>query len=433
MKKKITLVLFSLGMILTVTACGGKENTPSAETAAEVKQEAVTSVDDEAKKAEEEAKKAEEEAKKAEKEAEEAKAKELEALYEEGRNALYGLNGTEVNYEKAFDTFSKLYELDNKAGAFYMGLMYDWIEYPEQNFKKAIKYYEQVADEDRTQVAMGYLYLFGSGYRENVEEARSIAEKLIDNGCTDAYALLGAIAREEGDYELRDECFDKVLEGNGEEIYKATALVGKGKVYYNDGDTEKAIELFEIAANEYGYTAAMRWLGYLYMSVDESYKKSAEWFTKGANTGDLDNISSLADLYYSYYFEDDVRDLAFEWATKGAERGDGHCMYILSDMYLQPSLGPEGMELDLDKSFEWAEKSANAGDPMGMEQCGLMYAWGYGVDQNYYTAIEWLQDAVDCGNENAVDSLNSVIKESKGGKGSKSPNNADEDKDLDFG
>ena len=77
MKKKITLLLISLGIILTVTACGGKANTPSAETSAEVKQEAATSADDEAKKAEEEAKKAEEEAKKAEKEAEEAKAKVL--------------------------------------------------------------------------------------------------------------------------------------------------------------------------------------------------------------------------------------------------------------------------------------------------------------------------------------------------------------------
>ena len=72
-------------------------------------------------------------------ETDEEAAKEVEAeeAYEAGRACLYGLDGQKKDLEAAYNYFEKALELGKTEANFYLGVLYDWESYPEQDYEKA--------------------------------------------------------------------------------------------------------------------------------------------------------------------------------------------------------------------------------------------------------------------------------------------------------
>ena len=78
-------------------------------------------------------------------ESDEEAAKEVEAeeAYESGRACLYGLDGQKKDLESAYNYFEKALELGKTEANFYLGVLYDWESYPEQDYEKAKEWYEK--------------------------------------------------------------------------------------------------------------------------------------------------------------------------------------------------------------------------------------------------------------------------------------------------
>lgn len=90
--------------------------------------------------------------------AEEAAAKEAEANehYEAGRVSLYGLDGQKKDLEAAYTHFERALELGKTEANFYLGVLYDWESYPEEDFEKARSYYEAAGENPYAYVSLGF-------------------------------------------------------------------------------------------------------------------------------------------------------------------------------------------------------------------------------------------------------------------------------------
>lgn len=294
--KFITKMLMVALVIGSLSGCGStaKDATVQSETSVETNgtTETTEETKENAELTEEEiaAKEAEEAAAK---EAEEAAAKEAEAneYYEAGRASLYGLDGTEVNLETAYNNFEKAKELDKIEANFYLGVLCDWYNYPERNFEMAKNYYEECGDNPYAQISLGYLYLNGQGVEEDKEKAKEIFQTVVDNGCMDGYSGYASIAEDEQQYDIAFEYANKVVEEGKEELYIADGMFHIATLY-DDGngveqDYEKALEGYEKAI-DLGNPGAMNNLGTMYYygnGVEQDYEKALEWFDKAASFG----------------------------------------------------------------------------------------------------------------------------------------------------
>ena len=151
-KKAALSLLLTTAFVISATGCSSKETAETeldAETTA-VEKEITTEEDLVAKEAE------------------------ADEYYEAGRIALYGLDGTEINLTVAYENFVKAVELGNVDANFYLGVLYDWYNYPEKNFEVAKSYYEKCENNPYADISLGFLYWNGQGVEEWLDGAKTV-------------------------------------------------------------------------------------------------------------------------------------------------------------------------------------------------------------------------------------------------------------------
>ena len=300
-----------------------------------------------------------------------AKAAEEEAntCYEEGRACLYGLNGYEIDLEAAYTNFEKALELGKTEANFYLGVLYDWYNYPGKDYEKAREYYKAAGDNPYAWLSLGNLYYYGQGVEEDTAKAQELFEAVIAEGCAEGYLGRGEIAMTDEDYDTALECFNRVLEGE-EQIYIAVAT------YY---------------------------IAYMYQTgqgAEQDYKKTMEWFEKAADLGYGNAMNGIAYMYYSGQGVEQDYAKAMEWFEEAADLGDSYAMYYIAYMYQTG----QGAEQDLVKALEWYEKSADLGNTDAMGSLGTYYL----ATQEYAKALGWFKKAADLGNADAMDVIASM-------------------------
>lgn len=334
MKTKLLAKMLMVALVTgSLTGCGStaKDTTVQTETSVETNgtTETTEESNENAELTEEEiaAKEAEEAAAK---EAEKAAAKEAEAneYYEAGRASLYGLDGTEVNLETAYNNFEKAKELDKIEANFYLGVLCDWYNYPEMNYEMAKNYYEECGDNPYAQISLGYLYLYGQGVEEDKEKAKEIFQTVVDNGCMDGYCGYALIAEDEQQYDIAFEYANKVVEEGNEELYIACAMNRIGN-WYRDGngveqDYAKALEWYEKALDLSNYSSAMNNIAELYYygnGVEQDYEKALEGYEKAIDLGNSVAMNNLGVMYYYGNGVEQDYEKALEWFDKAASFG----------------------------------------------------------------------------------------------------------------
>ena len=284
---------------------------------------------------------------------------------ETGKALLYS---ADANLEEAHKNFSKAVELGMTDANFYLGVLCDWYNYPQQDYAQAKNYYETCADNPYAQIALGYLYYSGQGVDENRVKAEELFQSAIDNGYVEGYIGMADIAYDAGDYEAEYEYYKKASEGT-EQLYIAYAMFGIGAMYdsgdYLEQDYTQAKDWYERAVY-LGCSMAMTNIGNLYYhghGVDQDYAKSLEWYEKAVYLGYSTAMSNIGNLYYY-----------------------GH-----------------GVDQDYAKSLEWYERAASLGSDFAMNEIGAMYFFGYGVETNYDIALEWFDKSAALGNTSAAE------------------------------
>lgn len=399
MKRKVVIALLcGILAISSMTACGGaKETVAEAATTAETTEES----EEDAKAAEEAAAKEAEE-----KAAEEAAAKEAEKeeAYETGRACLYGLDGQEIDLETAYNSFEKALELGKTEANFYLGVMYDWKSYPEQDYEKARAYYEAAGENPYAYVALGFNYYYGQVVEADQEKGKEYFDNAIALGCMDGYLGLGLIASNEGDDAAAEEDYSIVAEQGTEPLYVMQAANKLGSMCEYQDDA-KAMEwhqkAYELGSASSAYSIALMYQGG--RGVEQDTAKAEEWYQ---NAYELDNIMAVQ-IAIGYEMEQDYAK-ALAWYEKAYEAGCNYADVIGNYYYMG-----QGTEQDYAKALEWYEKAYDDNNELlktvddGDWLAGIyqekatqlannianMYENGLGVDQDAEKAAEWYAKA----------------------------------------
>ena len=359
MKKRNLAMLMATIMLVSLVGCGSTEEV--AETPAETIVEE-TSIEAEESSVEETTESAEE-----------AKAIEATEHLTNGRTSLYGLDGTELSLETAYNEFTKAVELGNVEANFYLGLLCDWYSYPEENFEMAKTFYEASGDSAYAKINLAFLYCYGSGVTEDKEKASTMFQEVIEQGYAEGYLGSAYMAYDEEDYSTALENLNKALEGT-EQVYRAYAMNKIAIMYYNG------------------------------KGVEQDYALAIEWYQKAGELAHRNALNELGAFYYNGNNVEQDYAKALEFWGKSANLGNSSALFNIAWLYE----GGEGVEQDYAKALEMYEKSADLGNTSAMNAIGYFYSHGLGVEQDYAKALEWYEKSAELGNESAKENAEQI-------------------------
>jgi hypothetical protein len=338
------------------------------------------------------------------------------AYLETGRNALYGLNGTAISLETAYNNFLTAKQLGSVEANFYLGILCDWYSYPSKDYAKAKAYYEACGDNPNAQISLAFLYNNGQGVAKDEAKALSMLQTLVNKGYVDAYYGLGEIAYSNDDYAKALNYLTKFASEGSEPLYLASAMNELGYIYQHgysvSRDGAKAVEWYTKSAN-LGNEYAMYNLGYIYMygdGVAQDYAKAMEWYIKSANLGYSRAMNSIGYMYKNGQGVAQDYTKAMEWYMKAVNLGESGAMYNLGYMFAHG----QGVAQDYTKAMEWYTKAANLGETVAMNSIGYMYENGQGVAQDYTKAMEWYMKAVNLGESSAMYNIGCMYENGQG-------------------
>ena len=119
------------------------------------------------------------------------------------------------------------------------------------------------------------------------------------------------------------------------------------------------------------------------------------------------NHPDTTELYYeigSMYSDIKNYSCAVKWYAKGAELGNEDAQSSLAQMYQYG----KGVETNLAKAIEWYTKAAEQGYKNAQYSMGWAYEHGQGVDKNLAEAKKWYQKAADQGHADAKKRLSNL-------------------------
>ena len=150
----------------------------------------------------------------------------------------------------------------------------------------------------------------------------------------------------------------------------ARELARQGRTFYDRKEYEKAIPLFQRAA-ELGDAFGQRNLGYCYengLGITQNKEETVKWYREAAEQGDSDAQFNLGNCYYNAWGVTRSYAEAAKWYRKAAEQGDADAQFNL----------------------------------------GFCYKNGWGVRKNKAEARKWFQKAADQGDQDAVNQLKNL-------------------------
>ena len=212
-------------------------------------------------------------------------------LYEYGKALLLGENITQ-DIPKAMDCLEKAVRLGNLNAKRFLALEYISGEHIEQDIDKGIEMLTEcaVGGDTLSCFLLGKIYFKG----EFVNRDLSKAEKYLlmaDKDSGHACYYLGKLYQEEEIYDI-----DKAVEWlekavNYDEV-KANASYSLAKILLEDNkyhDTQKAIKLLELSAEENNWASFL--LGRLYLfgteDIEKDKEKAMEWLNRSADAGNV--------------------------------------------------------------------------------------------------------------------------------------------------
>ena len=304
------------------------------------------------------------------------------------------------NSDNIDELIEKANEGDSEA-QFKLGNMYYYGQGVNQDYAKAIEWYERAAEQGNAaaQFNLGLMYDFGKGVERDYAKAIEWYEKAAEQGDVYAQYKLGVMYENcegvEQDYAKAFEWYEKAAEQEN-----AAAQFNLGVMYENgegvEQDYAKAIEWYERAAGQ-GDVKAQFNLGVMYENgegVEQDYAKVIEWYERAAGQGDVKAQFNLGVMYDSGQGVEQDYAKAIEWYEKAAEQGDAEAQYNLGNMYFVGN----GVNRNYEAAAYWWEKSASQGDAEAQFCLSCMYRDGLGVEQNAEKAKElWemCKDSID--------------------------------------
>ena len=212
-------------------------------------------------------------------------------LYEYGKALLLGENITQ-DIPKAMDCLEKAVRLGNLNAKRFLALEYISGEHIEQDIDKGIEMLTEcaVGGDTLSCFLLGKIYFKG----EFVNRDLSKAEKYLlmaDKDSGHACYYLGKLYQEEEKYDL-DKSVEWLEKAVTYDDISANASYSLAKILLEDNkyhDTQKAIKLLELSAEENNWASFL--LGRLYLfgteDIEKDKEKAMEWLNRSADDGNV--------------------------------------------------------------------------------------------------------------------------------------------------
>lgn len=363
----------------------------------------------------------------------------LSIIYEQGTNI-------EVDIEKSIDWAIKAAKLGKSKQIFSYAVKYFHGQEPlHENKEKAVEFFVLAANAGSI-IAMENLGIcYSNGYGVAVDLARAITwnekaakegstvaldcleglyektdsdsaktryfdiVKLIaDDGYYDAMSRLFFLYRDQGDIDVALKYLQDAVDGKNAIACHTMGLLyiaGKHSVAQN---TDKAIELWTIAANK-GLRSSAENLATLYQKgglISKNTDKAVEWYEKAISLGSDEFLMRLALAYDEDGWLDTDFTKAASYYQQAHEKGIIEATEWLAGFYQSG----KGVPLDEKKAVELYQIAAQKGSARALCSLGIAYFEGQGVETNNSLAIEYLEKSIAAGNESAANILAIIYK-----------------------
>ena len=212
-------------------------------------------------------------------------------LYEYGKALLLGENITQ-DIPKAMDCLEKAVRLGNLNAKRFLALEYINGEHIEQDIDKGIEMLTECADfsDPLSCFMLGRIYFKGEFVNRNLSKAEKYL-LMADKDSGHACYYLGKLYQEEEKYDPDKavEWLEKVVTYDDVKAYASYSLA---KILLEDNkyhDTQKAIKLLELSAEENNWASFL--LGRLYLfgteDIEKDKEKAMEWLNRSADDGNV--------------------------------------------------------------------------------------------------------------------------------------------------
>jgi uncharacterized protein len=259
-----------------------------------------------------------------------------------------------------------------------IGMLFHRGLFGSNGMAQAVYYYTYAAERqnDQSQMNLGVLYRDGNGVPQDFGQAMHWFQLAAAQGHAGAMVEIGRLYRfgqgVESNLSEAMRWFQKAVDEKNSPLGQANLAL----VYESQGQSQRAIALYEEAANQ-GSVDAMIQLYTIYwegQEVPTNRVKAIEWITKAGNTG-----NAYAEFMVGYHYE------TRRWEYHGAQL-----------VYTSPHW-PE--------AFHWYRLSAKQNWPAGQYHLGMLYLRGKGVEIDEARGLELVRAAVDQGLPDAMHDL----------------------------
>lgn len=315
-----------------------------------------------------------------------------------GRIYYYGENGMEINYTEAIKWFS----LSANAGYSAAQNMLAWCYYEgngvEKDEQKAVEFFRLAAeqDNDEAQYWLSECYRIGVGVPKDESSRLVWLTKAADSGHESAIIDLSDYYGEHDEAE-KSFLLDQKLAEKG-------CSIGYWRLFcdYRDGigceaNKEKAIEYLSLSA-EWENGNAQDILGDFYLDGNEEFginadiKKAAYWYERAVGNENSDAMVDLGNMYGPYGLLPTDKKKSFELIKHAAELEDVRGQYLTATNYFEGY----GVECNDCEAFYWMKLAAERSEvPRYWAALGMYYYYGTGCEQDFISAVLWLEKSVE--------------------------------------
>lgn len=273
--------------------------------------------------------------------------------------------------------------------------------YAGGGYEKAVHYYELAANEEHAdaQYRLGICFENGHGVQQDLKKAEYWFEKAVKNGSSTAKVHLSELNNkynkknsQNSNNTSSQEIATMVSNNSSSSSYSRTtelnALQGDG--YFSIGNYEKAVEYYELAANE-GHANAQYRLSICYeqgYGVQKNPNMANEWLEKAVQNGSSPAIIHLSEI------KNKQKDTSLPSSPPIQQSND----VIVTQQQSPEELFNLGnsyyKQNDYEKALYYFEQAANRGYAEAQYQLGIGYEWGNWLPKDRDKAIYWLSLAV---------------------------------------
>ena len=182
-----------------------------------------------------------------------------------------------------------------------------------------------------------------------------------------------------------------------------------GKIYSTVMKDDVRSAVWYRKSAEKGNVVAQYNLGNMYrnaLGMKKDYIEAFEWFRRSAEKGNAEAQYAVGDMYKNGLGTKKNYAKAFEWFLRSAEKGNADAQYAVGDM-CKNGLGTKENYV---KAFEWFLRSAEKGNADAQYAVGDMYEEGLGIKKNYVEAIAWYRRSAEKRNMNAQYALGNMYR-----------------------